>query len=314
MHIPDNFLSTPVWATLDAIALPTVAMVSRKAQKATDTNRLPLLGVMGAFVFAAQMINFPVGIGTSGHLVGGTLLACILGPWAAALVVTSILLIQALVFQDGGVLALGPNVINMALLGVLAGYLPAKWLAQTKWKSYGMFVGGFCSVMMSGVLALTELTLSNVRMPAPLLEASLGLFAVNALAEGAITVSVVRAIERLQSNGSPVVIGSDGGTTAGRPAWKSVLPAMGLAALFLASIGVLAASSLPDGLEHLAKALGMPFGVHPVLRSPLSDYRIHALGTNWFSRASAGLAGLVLIYIVCALGGHLLGRARRSYS
>lgn len=314
MHIPDNFLSTPVWATLDAVALPTVAMVSRKAQQTTDTNRLPLLGVMGAFVFAAQMINFPVGIGTSGHLVGGTLLACILGPWAAALVVTSVLLIQALVFQDGGVLALGANVINMALLGVLAGYLPAKWLARTKWKSYGMFIGGFCSVMMSGVLALTELTLSDVRMPATLLEVSLGLFAVNALAEGAITVSVVRAIERLQPSGSPAAVGPYAGAEMTRAGWKSVLPAMGMAALFLASIGVLVASSLPDGLEHLAKALGMPFGAQPLLHSPLSNYEIHALGTNWLSRAGAGLAGLILIYVICALGGHLLGRGRRSYS
>lgn len=77
MHIPDNFLSTPVWASLDAVAIPAVAIVSRQAHRASDSNRLPLLGVMGAFVFAAQMINFPVGLGTSGHLVGGTLLACL---------------------------------------------------------------------------------------------------------------------------------------------------------------------------------------------------------------------------------------------
>ena len=128
MHIPDNFLSTPVWATLDAIAMPAVALVSRRARTGTDTSKLPLLGVMGAFVFAAQMINFPVGAGTSGHLVGGTLLACLLGPEAAALVVTSILIVQALVFQDGGVLALGANIFNMALCGVLAGYLPFAWL------------------------------------------------------------------------------------------------------------------------------------------------------------------------------------------
>src|SRR5579875_1226835 len=162
MHIPDNFLSTPVWATLDAVAAPAVALVSRQAQKATDTNRLPLLGVMGAFVFAAQMINFPVGIGTSGHLVGGTLLACLLGPWAAALVVTAILVVQALVFQDGGVLALGANVLNMALIGVLAGYLPARFFFRSKWKSYGIFVGGTCSVLASGILALAELLLSGI--------------------------------------------------------------------------------------------------------------------------------------------------------
>jgi cobalt/nickel transport system permease protein len=314
MHIPDNFLSTPVWATLDAIAVPAVAMVSRKAQQATDTNRLPLLGVMGAFVFAAQMINFPVGIGTSGHLVGGTLLACILGPWAGGLVITSILLIQALVFQDGGILALGANIINMGLLGVLAGYLPAKLLSRGKWKAHGLFIGGFCSVMMSGLLALTELTLSDVRMPPALLEASLGLFAVNAVIEGAITASVVRAIERLRSGGPSLTIETSTDSRTPRDMWKNVLTAMAMAAVLLASVGVLIASALPDGLAYLAKTLGMPFGAQPLLHAPLRDYHIQALGESWLSRASAGLVGLILIYIVCALGGYLLGRGRRSYS
>lgn len=313
MHIPDNFLSTPVWATLDAIAVPTVAMVSRKAHAATDTNRLPLLGVMGAFVFAAQMINFPVGVGTSGHLVGGTLLACILGPWAAALVVTSILMIQALVFQDGGVLALGANVVNMALLGVLAGYLPAKWLLHTKWRNYGVFFGGLLSVLVSGLLALSELTLSGVRMPTALLDASLGLFLVNAIVEGAITVSVLRAIERLHPDATQLAIGPPSPPRT-RFLWKSLIPAFGLTSVLLASVGVLIASTSPDGLEHLANALGIPFGAYPMLHSPLGDYQIQALGTTWLSRAGAGLIGLLLIYLVCALGGHLLGRGRRSYS
>src|SRR5438093_882621 len=105
MHIPDGFLSTPVWATLDVAALPAVGYITRRAQREFTENRIPLLGVMGAFVFAAQMINFPVGVGTSGHMVGGALLAATLGPAAASLVMTSILLVQALIFQDGGVLA-----------------------------------------------------------------------------------------------------------------------------------------------------------------------------------------------------------------
>ena len=115
VHIPDGFLATPVWATLDAVAAPTVVYVARRAQRGFEESQAPLLGVMGAFVFAAQMINFPVGVGTSGHLVGGALLAYTLGPAAAAVVMTAILAIQALVFQDGGLLALGPNIVNMAV-------------------------------------------------------------------------------------------------------------------------------------------------------------------------------------------------------
>ena len=169
MHIPDNFLSTPVWAALDVVAAPAVALISRRARNATDTSRLPLLGVMGAFVFAAQMVNFPVAVGTSGHLVGGTLLACVLGPEAAVLVITCILVVQSLIFQDGGVLALGANIFNMALCGVLAGYLPYSWFRRSRWKYHAVFAGGVLSVLASGLLALAELTLSDIRMPAGLL-------------------------------------------------------------------------------------------------------------------------------------------------
>src|SRR3981189_3139256 len=134
MHIPDGFLSTQVWATMDAVAVPAVGYFARRAQTAAEESRIPLFGVLGAFVFAAQMINFPVGVGTSGHLVGGALLAFTLGPAAATIVMTAILAIQALVFQDGGVLALGANVCNMAVFGVLAGYLPYHYWGNTRWR------------------------------------------------------------------------------------------------------------------------------------------------------------------------------------
>src|SRR3974377_373558 len=114
MHIPDGFLSPPVWATLDVLSLPAAALVARRAQRDSEDRKIPLMGVMGAFVFAAQMINFPIPLGTSGHLVGGALLTIVLGPAAASVVMMAILALQALVFQDGGIMALGANVINMA--------------------------------------------------------------------------------------------------------------------------------------------------------------------------------------------------------
>src|ERR1017187_4320841 len=123
MHIPDGFLSPPVWAAFDVLSVPAVGLMARGARRHMEDRKIPLLGVMGAFVFAAQMINFPVGLGTSGHLVGGTLLAITLGPAAAAIVMTAIVALQAFIFQDGGIVTLGANVINMAVIGVLAGYL-----------------------------------------------------------------------------------------------------------------------------------------------------------------------------------------------
>ena len=170
MHIPDGFLSTPVWATMDAISIPSIALLSRRAQRGLtdfsqlDTSRIPLMGVMGAFIFAAQMINFPVGNGTSSHLVGAALLSFTLGPAVASMVMTAILAIQALVFQDGGLLALGANVFNMAIAGVFAGYLPYVLL---RGKKSGIFFGATLSLLVSAMLALGELAQSGVRMPRP---------------------------------------------------------------------------------------------------------------------------------------------------
>jgi len=313
MHIPDNFLSTPVWASLDAVALPSIALVSRRAQRQVETSNIALLGIMGAFVFAAQMINFPVGVGTSGHLVGGTLLACLFGPWAAALIVTAILIVQALVFQDGGVLALGANVINMALLGVLAGYLPIRVFRRTRWEMQGVFAGALFSVLVSGALALIELLLSGIHISPTLTSVSLGLFTVNALIEAAITVSVVKAVRSLQPRESGGEVLVNASTPASRMPGK-LLGVIMLGTLTVAMVGILIASRLPDGLEHLALKLGIPFGGGVPFQSPLRDYQFQSFGATWFSRVSAGLLGLVLIYFVCVFGGYLLTRARRSYS
>jgi cobalt/nickel transport system permease protein len=226
---------------------------------------------------------------------------------------TSILVIQALVFQDGGVLALGANVINMALMGVLIGYLPARLLARTQWNGFGVFAGGTCSVLTSGVLALSELTFSGIRMSAAIIEVSLVVFAVNALVEGAITLSALRAIERLKP-GISLLGTTNTFTAAPKRKLRTLAAAIALASVLIAAIGVGIGSKLPDGLEHLAQRLGVPFAAHPVLHSPLGDYYIRELGMNWTSRAGAGLFGFLCIYAICGIGSHLLGRSRRSFS
>src|SRR5688572_26832927 len=147
MHIPDGFLSTPVWAALDVAVVPAAGYIVRKAQREFEEKKLPLLGVMGAFVFAAQMINFPVGGATSGHLMGSALLSFTLGPAAASVVMIAILAIQALVFQDGGILALGANVFNMAVAGVIAGYLPYHLWGGGRWRKAAIFMGGVLSTL-----------------------------------------------------------------------------------------------------------------------------------------------------------------------
>jgi cobalt/nickel transport system permease protein len=281
MHIPDGFLSTPVWGTLDVVSAPAIAWVARRAQRDTQDHRIPLLGVMGAFVFAAQMINFPVGPGTSGHLVGGALLAIVLGPAAATLVLTAILVLQALIFQDGGVLALGANVFNMALAGVAAGYLPYRlWVHQSR--SGAIFAAGALSVITSACLALAQLLISGLRMPGGVLWASLALFLVNALMEGTITVAAVRAIERL----NPAWVAGP------RPASSRTLAGVGLAALLLVVVGTLIASAAPDGIQRLT--------------GQVPD------SAAWSQRTLGGLAGLALIFVLCYLGGKLISRRRSA--
>jgi cobalt/nickel transport system permease protein len=275
VHIPDGFLSTPVWVALDAAAAPAAALAARRAQRGFDDSKAPLMGVMGAFVFAAQLINFPVGVGTSGHLVGGALLACTLGPAGASVVMTAILAIQALLFQDGGVLALGANILNMAVAGVLAGYVPYH-LWGGRHRRTALFTAGAFSVLASAVLALAELLLSGVRMPSAALGISMGLFVVSALMEGAITMMVVSALERIQP-----------GFVRQPAAGHSVaLSAIGLVAVLLAAGGVLFASTAPDGIERLAMQAG--------IAKPLAGYG-----------GGAGLAGVGVVFVVLWVAGRV---------
>lgn len=285
MHIPDGFLTLPVWSTLDILAIPAVSVVARKARADVDESRIPLLGVMGAFVFAAQMINFPVGMGTSGHLVGGALLACMLGPGAAAMVMTAILAIQALVFQDGGIVALGANVLNMAFAGVFAGYLPYHYFGA-RWRRGAIFAGAFLSVLVSALMALSELLISGVRMPPGILWVSLALFAASAVIEGLITVAAIEAIGRLQ----PSWVRN--GTRVGPP----VLATVALATIFLASIGITFASAAPDGIWSLARQVGIAEQAKSLINTPLASYEIRGLDGGWATKAVAALAGVVLVF------------------
>ena len=123
MHIPDGFINVPTSAGFGAAAAGSLWYSLRRAADYLDDRRIPLAGLVAAFVFAAQMVNFPVAAGTSGHLLGGVLAAVLVGPWLGSTVLTVVLIVQAIVFADGGLSALGLNVFNMAILGALGGYV-----------------------------------------------------------------------------------------------------------------------------------------------------------------------------------------------
>lgn len=283
MHIPDGILSAPVLVTCGAASALGVAISARKAESTTQAHRIPMLGVLGAFVFAAQMVNFPVGPGASGHLLGGALLAATIGPWAASITMTAILLIQALVFQDGGVLALTANVFNMAILGVWVAWLPIHFLGKAGHRRAGIFAGAFLSVWLSAVLALFEVSISSGVMTQGLWVFCLGLFAITGAIEGAITLAAWQAIERLEGRAA----------STNKPASRWVLAA----AVIVMLIGVFFASSAPDVLEFFQEKSGIT-ATATAFPALMPDYEWSKVDAEWLRKSLAGVAGLLCVFLV----------------
>jgi cobalt/nickel transport system permease protein len=196
MHIPDGFLDTTTSVVTWAASAGGVAYAVRRVSKELDERQVPLMGVSAAFIFAAQMLNFTVAGGTSGHLLGGALAAILLGPWAGMLVITSVLAIQSLLLQDGGLLALGANVFNMAVIGVLVGwavYTGARRLLGDKtWSTVaGGFAAAWLSVVVASLAAAVELAFSGASPWGVVLPAMAGVHALIGIGEGLITVAVL---------------------------------------------------------------------------------------------------------------------------
>ncbi len=196
MHIPDGFVNLPTAAVTYAASAGGLAYAVRRTNKELGEKQVPLMGVMGAFIFAAQMLNFPVAGGTSGHLLGGALAGILLGPWAGSLIITAVLVVQALIFQDGGLVALGANVFNMAFVGVFVGYYTYKWLSaligrETTGTFIGAFAGAWLSVVVASTFAALELAVSGVSPLGVALPAMAGVHALIGIGEGFITVGVL---------------------------------------------------------------------------------------------------------------------------
>jgi len=199
VHIPDGFLSGEVAVACAVPAIGAVGYALHRAEVDLDDRRVPLLGVTAAFVFAAQMLNFPVAGGTSGHFLGAALAAILLGPWLACLVLAVVLAVQALMFADGGITALGANVFNMGAIGgvVVGGLVLAvrKLLPNTRTALLGAAAAGAWLAVMAGAAACAvELSASGTVPLATVLPAMLGVHAVIAVGEAVITVAAVSAV------------------------------------------------------------------------------------------------------------------------
>ena len=165
MHIPDGFINGATCLGAGAAAAAGVSLTARRAGRALDDKRVPLAGLVAAFLFAAQMVNFPVGAGTSGHLIGAVLAAVLVGPWIGALCVAVVVIVQAF-FADGGLTALGLNVLNIALIPSLAGYALFRMIRSVLPRSragivFAAAVTSGMSVLMSAVAFVAEFSLGG---------------------------------------------------------------------------------------------------------------------------------------------------------
>jgi cobalt/nickel transport system permease protein len=201
MHVPDGFLDAPTSIATGAVAVAGVGLALRGARRELDDRTAPLAGLVATFVFATQMLNFPVGAGTSGHLLGGALAAILVGPWTAVLCLAVVLVVQSLLFADGGITALGTNITLMGLVGVLAGWLVFRGLQAVLPKRVALVapvaaVAAFASVPVTA-LAFVALYSLGGTAPIPLetlTAAMLGWHALIGVGEGIITALVVGSV------------------------------------------------------------------------------------------------------------------------
>jgi len=205
MHIPDGFISTPVAISGIAIAAGSVAYAVKATNKRLGEKQVPLMGVLAAFIFAAQMLNFPIPGGTTGHLLGAALAAIFLGPWVGMLVMTSVLMVQSLIFQDGGLLAMGVNIVNMGVIPCFVGYyIYVGTTSLLHKRRLSMLVGagiaGWVTVVIPAALCALELAISGTVPLHVALPSMSVIYAVIGVGEGLITAAVIALVSATRAD------------------------------------------------------------------------------------------------------------------
>jgi cobalt/nickel transport system permease protein len=325
VHIPDGFVDGPTAAVTAGVAVAVVGYAAHRSGRELGERAVPLLGVTAAFVFAAQMVNFPVAGGTSGHLLGAVLAAALVGPWAAAIVMTVVVALQALGMADGGLTALGANVLNMAVIGGVVSYFVLALLIRVLGGSRTGYlaavgVAAWCSIVLASAAAALQLALSGTVPIGRALPAMVSVHMVIGLGEALITVLVVGAVLAARPD-----LVKTRPLSAGRTPDDSVAPAPErwpaggklrygtflLAALVLAAaVAVFLspfASESPDGLESVAAEHGFEDQAGDAFWSPLPDYNIPGL-EGGLSTSAAGLVGTAAVLGLALLAGRMMSR------
>ncbi len=292
MHIPDGFLSVPVAAVGWLLLIALIGIALRQTRHQLGERQIPLMGILAAFVFVAQMINFPVAGGTSGHLLGGMLIAALLGPWATVLVMTCVIGVQSLLFQDGGLLSLGINVVNMGIISGFVGYavytLVRRALRDTptaQWVGAGL--GAWLGVVLASTACALELAASGTSPLEIALPAMVGVHALIGIGEALITVAALAFIRRTR----PDLLGEPEQVAAKGWGWIAAGLLIALALTFAAPF----ANRSPDGLNRVAEDQGFstlqqqpPYGLLP-------GYTVPFIQQEGVTTIAAGMIGVLVV-------------------
>ncbi|MBK7896012.1 MAG: PDGLE domain-containing protein [Anaerolineaceae bacterium] len=295
LHVPDGFLNIPISVICWVVTLIVLYFAVKQAQQDFDERLVPLAGIMAAFIFAGQMLNFPVAGGTSGHLIGATLAFIVLGPWVGMLAMTAVISLQALLFQDGGLVVMGANIL---IMGVVPGFVGYGVFQMVKNQSRAVKLGvtavaAWASVMLAALVTALLLGFSGTTALGVAIPAMLGIHALIGIGEALITVAALSFIMQTR----PQLLTDE--SPAGSGKWI-------VAGILLALVVVMFApfaSGSPDGLEWVAEQTGF---IDTAMDAPyelLPDYTIPGLGETGLSTILAGVIGaLVVAGITFGLG------------
>jgi cobalt/nickel transport system permease protein len=308
MHIPDGFLSVAVSVILWVLSVSAIAYALRRVNRDLDERRIPLMGVLAAAIFAGQMLNFAVVGGTSGHLMGAALATILLGPWAGILVMTTVVGIQALIFQDGGLLALGGNIFNMGVVGVAVSYFVyttlRRLLGKARWSLFiSSFAAAWFSIEIAALAVALQLALSGTspaNLAVPAMAAIHGLIG---LGEGLITLG---ALAFLSATRPDLIEAGEKPQPAGRLVWLTGL----VIALALAVLSPLASAN-PDGLEWVAEQKGFLDTTQEPLYNLVPDYVFPGISNEAVATILAGIFGTLIVFGT-ALGVAYLRRREKA--
>ena len=299
MHIPEGVLSLPVAATTGAVGAAGLLWALRRVERRLRERTTVLTGTLAAFLFAAQMVKFPVGPGVAGHLMGGTLAAVLLGPSAGAVAMAAVLIVQCLLFGDGGYSALGANFLNMGLIGAIGGYAIYAPIRRSIRGQAGVILGAmaaawFTVVLGAGAFAVELAASIGWARFLPVLGWMTLVHAAIGVGEALITGLVLRSLLRTR----PDLVDDGDAPAASRSVRLGQVAAAGLGiamavATFLAPLAL--SWDRPDGLEYVSQRLRLPEGA-PVPPAPIRDYQVPGVRHLAAATAAAGLVGTLVVF------------------